>query len=242
MKRFTVIERHVGLTAVVTVVVVAGLASALAFDQGGPKVSPHGNSSASNNGTQVVLAGLFSKTSPTVTNSCGTWANDTNDATYESISTGYGTATRCELLGYTWILTTAGIYSGPLSDIASPPPPGTVYSTPPTILTYSCTPSDSSCLTASAPHPFASWKATDSKAVGYFTPLDLLTPTVIVAATDSGQQVFDVIANQWSVAPSVQVQTCATHWGAFETTATQTNANANITSVEQQFISANPSC
>jgi hypothetical protein len=54
--------------------------------------------------------------------------------------------------------------------------------------------------------------------------------------------IFDVEGDQWTTTPSSQIQVCTTQWGSYRSAELQENPAADPTSMEQQFITANPGC
>jgi hypothetical protein len=238
-------KKRSGTLAIVAILLVAMVATiGFAVGTSGGRSQPQ--STPSGGGHQVAqgvyLAGLLTGSTTTSSNACGSWATDPNDPTYQQIINASGAIARCELLGYTWVLITAGIANEASDSPLDPPPPGSTYITPPAVMTFACAPTDSSCLSASSPHPYNSWQTTTNDALGFFKPMDLLTPTVFVAVGTGGQEMFDVSTDSWFTSASSALDSCAQSWGSYESSAQSANPNADVTTLEQEFIGANDGC
>jgi hypothetical protein len=190
--------------------------------------------------TSPVAAILATLSTPT--NTCGSWATSSQDATQMAISSKYGPIARCELIGDTWVLMTAGVANPPADNPTDPPPEGSVYTQRVTILTDSCSASDSTCLSASAPHPISSWRSAEAPSLGFYKPVDLYTPTVLVILSSNGQLLFNTRTNAWFQTPSSTLVACNSEWGGYQSTQLASSPSASDLSLEQSFVISNPQC
>lgn len=180
---------------------------------------------------------LFTPAAP-----CGNWATDPSDPTAVAIAQAAGPIAHCQLVGYTWVIITAGVASPPAEEPYEPPPPAATYSVLGAVLTDACAPTDTACLDPSSPHPFSSWRLTRYPSPTYFQPADLLTPTVFLTIGTSGQLLFNMATGTWFSRPSSALATCINQWGAYESSTEPSNPGAPTVSMEQAFIDAHPEC
>jgi hypothetical protein len=189
-----------------------------------------------------IIFGLISASLPAST-ACGSWATSPTDAVAMSIAQAAGPIARCELLGDTWVIVTAGVATPSAATPQQPPPEGAAYSQPGAIATYQCAQSDAECLSATSPHPFNSWAITPFPTPGFLQIADVLTPTVLVAEATFGQVMFNVATNTWiTTGPSPSLTTCGQEWGAYVDTTQASSTPLPVLSAQQTFIAAHPEC
>ncbi len=168
---------------------------------------------------------------------CGSWGQPgSTDATASAFAE-YGGIAECGFTGGTWVIFTRGV-SSPASPSSNVPPPASArWSTPPSVASYRCQPSDTTCLDPSATHPFAGWSVASAPVSGFLHLIGNPYPGMLIVDINGNQLWLNVHTLTWRVAPnSSEVDTCSKLW------AQAGGASTSPASLQMQFLASNPAC
>jgi hypothetical protein len=232
MKRGLVLKLALSLALIVAISVV------LVQEFGNRSSGPPGYSSDSDS-THAIAVDDVTSSAPT---SCGSWATSSTDPTQESITTTYGPIQSCQLIGYTWVLIAHGISDPPSDSSNDPSPEGATWTQSGVIATYPCSPSSSTCLSPSGPHPISDWTVTAFPNDGFLTVIAFPGPFGLQVQINSAQWYFDLATATFSAEqPTLLFSEC---WQAWDQTlaASGVSPSSATTVTQQQFLASSPQC
>ena len=191
--------------------------------------------------------------SPTTTSTCGSWATNSADPTESAIVSAHGTILYCQLIGYTWVVITSGIFTSPstspsttttfLAEATSAyPPPNATWQAGTGIGIFNCSPSDTSCLNGSTEQPYSNFTFNPDPVNGIFHVIGFPGPTELQVEIGANQYYFNTQSGVFSSsAPSEALYQCWQSWGAYLGSQGLVEATATVVA-EQAFESSNPQC
>ncbi|MCL5047969.1 MAG: hypothetical protein M1374_04175 [Firmicutes bacterium] len=216
-------------------VAIVGLGAGLAMGNGGNSPSVTG---------PVARAHLVEAVISNAPSTCGSWATSPTDPTDAAITDRYGTILSCQLLGYTWVMITAGITNPAPAIPDTPAPPGAAWTQNGVFGTYTCAPADNVCLSSASDHLEAGWTFTPY-AQGWLKVMAIPSPTVLLfEAGNKGEFLFNTITNSivpWSSSSATALEQCWKSWDAGLSAQNIVPSNATP-EVDQAFEHAHPQC
>jgi hypothetical protein len=168
---------------------------------------------------------------------CGSWGQaGSSDATALAFAK-YGGISECGFTGGTWVIFTQGVANPASPSPNIPPPASATWSKPPSVASYRCQISDSSCLDPSTAHAFSNWSVVTAPVAGFMHLIGNPYPGMIIVDIDGSQLWLNVQTLQWSASSlSSEVDTCAKLWGQ------EGGMSTSPASIQMQFLASNPGC